>query len=383
MYLEIQTMDDKENSLAQKVIRDVVKSLVKQVIKSEKEIDKNRLKSSTKNGDIGQKVIDLTERIPPKTVNESKNLFQCALCYKTFRKKGGLKKHVENVHEQKKPTEQIEKTKHGRVKPFVKPQKSSQSKIASRYQCLICFKMFNKKETLKAHVETVHEVKKPFQCSLCPAKFGSEQWKTKHLASNHAITGFFKETQDKNQSENPEIKLIRATETRREYSLPFGWKKIGHRRSEIHSKERLERWDFYIFSPYGKMMRSAPEVKRYLCENPELECDLEVTNTSFPYDMNHLRPGWRASVKHEKTSHSEKKLSKKVTKTKHPKDIQNSSNQDISKMREKKKIALKNISCQLKEEEEKEQEEVELVSKELNHLAAILYVYAGGLNFMK
>ena len=26
---------------------------------------------------------------------------------------------------------------------------------------------------------------------------------------------------------------------------------------------------------------------------------------------------------------------------------------------------------------------LELVSKELNHLAAILYVYAGGLNFMK
>ena len=27
--------------------------------------------------------------------------------------------------------------------------------------------------------------------------------------------------------------------------------------------------------------------------------------------------------------------------------------------------------------------QVELVSKELNHLAAILHVYAGGLNFMK
>ena len=26
---------------------------------------------------------------------------------------------------------------------------------------------------------------------------------------------------------------------------------------------------------------------------------------------------------------------------------------------------------------------IELVSKELNHLAAILHVYAGGLNFMK
>ena len=29
------------------------------------------------------------------------------------------------------------------------------------------------------------------------------------------------------------------------------------------------------------------------------------------------------------------------------------------------------------------EEIVELVSKELNHLAAILHVYAGGLNFMK
>ena len=27
--------------------------------------------------------------------------------------------------------------------------------------------------------------------------------------------------------------------------------------------------------------------------------------------------------------------------------------------------------------------QLELVSKELNHLAAILHVYAGGLNFMK
>ena len=31
----------------------------------------------------------------------------------------------------------------------------------------------------------------------------------------------------------------------------------------------------------------------------------------------------------------------------------------------------------------KSDSKVELVSKELNHLAAILHVYAGGLNFMK
>ena len=31
----------------------------------------------------------------------------------------------------------------------------------------------------------------------------------------------------------------------------------------------------------------------------------------------------------------------------------------------------------------KKEDLLELVSKELNHLAAILHVYAGGLNFMK
>ena len=236
------------------------------------------------------------------------------------------------------------KTKHGRVKSIMKPQKSSQSKIRNRYQCSVCFNKFNKKETLKAHVETVHEVKKPFQCSFCPAKFGSEQWKTKHLASNHAITKVFKETQNKNQSESPEIKLIRATENRREYLLPYGWTKIGHKRSEI-SKEK-NRWDFYIFSPSGKHFRSTPEIKRYLEENPEVKCDLDVTNTFYPSEMKHSKSCEKGR--------SEKLLAKKVTKP--AKDISSLSNQEVPKMREKKKIALKNITCQLAEEE-KEQEE--------------------------
>ena len=184
------------------------------------------------------------------------------------------------------------KTKHGGEKSFMRPQKNSQSKTGNLFQCSVCYKKFDKKEKLKAHVKVVHVGKKIFQCSLCPAKFGSMEKKTNHLASNHAITGVFKETQNKNQSEYPEIKLIRATETRREYLLPYGWKKIGHKRSEIQPRER---WDFYIFSPYGKMLRSTPEVKRYLDENPELECDIEVTNTSYPLDMNHLRRSLKVS----------------------------------------------------------------------------------------
>ena len=182
----------------------------------------------------------------------------------------------------------------------MRPQKSSQSKTGNLFQCSVCYKKFNKKEKLKEHVENVHKGKKPFHCSLCPAKFGSKEKKTLHLASNHANTGFFKENKTQNQPENQTIQLIGAIDNRREYSLPYGWKKIGHRRSELSTI----RWDFYVFSPSGNHFRSTPEIKRYLEENPEVKCDLEVTNTFYPCDMKRFKP----SQRHGKISHSENKF---------------------------------------------------------------------------
>ena len=68
----------------------------------------------------------------------------------------------------------------------------------------------------------------------------------------------------------------------RTYSLPYGWKKIGYQRQEGESKNR---WDFYVISPCGRRFRSNPEIARYLNQNPEVECDLNVTNTSKPSDL--------------------------------------------------------------------------------------------------
>ena len=71
-------------------------------------------------------------------------------------------------------------------------------------------------------------------------------------------------------------------ENRLTYSLPHGWKKIGYQRQEGESKNR---WDFYIISPCGRRFRSNPEIANYLSLNPEVKCDLAVTNTNKPSNL--------------------------------------------------------------------------------------------------
>ena len=68
----------------------------------------------------------------------------------------------------------------------------------------------------------------------------------------------------------------------RTYSLPYGWKKIGYRRQGGEIKNR---WDFYVISPCGLRFRSNPEISRYLNQNPKVKCDLKLTNTSRPSDL--------------------------------------------------------------------------------------------------
>ena len=72
--------------------------------------------------------------------------------------------------------------------------------------------------------------------------------------------------------------MLEQSEDNLEYSLPYGWKKIGHRRTGDQ-----DRWDFYIITPDGKKLRSNPEIDRYLEKNPDVDCDREVTNTSRPW----------------------------------------------------------------------------------------------------
>ena len=62
--------------------------------------------------------------------------------------------------------------------------------------------------------------------------------------------------------------------------LPYGWKKVGYR---IISNPG--NWDFYIITPDGKKLRSFVKVKEYLEKNPNVLCDINVTNTNCPKNL--------------------------------------------------------------------------------------------------
>ena len=50
----------------------------------------------------------------------------------------------------------------------------------------------------------------------------------------------------------------------------------------ICSSSPRKEWDFYVFAPNGQRFRSTVEIQNYVENNPNVECDLEVTNTFRP-----------------------------------------------------------------------------------------------------
>ena len=80
------------------------------------------------------------------------------------------------------------------------------------------------------------------------------------------------------------VKLIKRSPNYVEFKLPHGWQKIGHKR------QNSDHWDFYLFSLDNKKFRSYPEVERYLKNNPNVKCDLSVTNTKWPSTLKNPNP---------------------------------------------------------------------------------------------
>ena len=88
---------------------------------------------------------------------------KCDKCSSVFKTKGNLKRHIESVHEGKKP-----------------------------FKCNICDSSFSRNTHLNAHIASVHEGKKPFKCNICDASFTQRKNLNGHIASVHEGKRSFK-----------------------------------------------------------------------------------------------------------------------------------------------------------------------------------------------
>jgi stress-induced morphogen len=207
-------------------------------------------------------------------VHEGKKLYECSSCHYLFGYELQLREHVLVVHEKKKsplPLSKLEKhvkMVHGEKKP---------------YECSFCSFKTGYKLGLINHVSMVHEEKKLYDCPLCDYMSYHELQLKKHVLDVHEakkspwslsksqILNEIQKTQKVQDQKNSED----MTSTL-EYPLPYGWKKVGQK------KANKKGWDFYVFNPEGRKFRSNIQIKKYLEKNPDVPCDLEVTNTCKP-----------------------------------------------------------------------------------------------------
>ena len=82
----------------------------------------------------------------------------CKTCYKSFSVMNSLRIHVSTVHEKKKP-----------------------------YTCQFCEKSFGRHSNLYKHVAAIHEGKKPFKCEMCDFSSFKRDTLINHAASIHGI----------------------------------------------------------------------------------------------------------------------------------------------------------------------------------------------------
>ena len=116
--------------------------------------------------------------------NTNENTF-CTKCKKTFTVARSLQRHIESVHEGKRPFKcdhcELIFSEKGNVKKHVSAVHEKQKP----FNCGSCDSKFATKTTLKLHTDVVHEGKKPYGCIECEAKFATRNKLEKHQSAVH------------------------------------------------------------------------------------------------------------------------------------------------------------------------------------------------------
>ena len=96
---------------------------------------------------------------------------KCDICDYFFITKQSLKGHIESVHEGKKPFNCKICDKDFTQKGALNIHVARIHEGKKPFECKICDTSFAIKNDLKVHVDMVHEEKKPFKCNICAAVF--------------------------------------------------------------------------------------------------------------------------------------------------------------------------------------------------------------------
>jgi hypothetical protein len=110
-----------------------------------------------------EKPISTLGLIENATLEQKNTKFICTFCNRAFLAKGSLKRHIKSVHEGKRPQ-----------------------------KCNKCELRFVKMTDLNRHLESVHEKKKPFQCEICDYSCSLKFNLKRHFQLVHEKTKLFK-----------------------------------------------------------------------------------------------------------------------------------------------------------------------------------------------
>ena len=160
--------------------------------------------------------------------------------------------------------------------------------------CIYCDKKFDSDKGVKIHQKECKKI----HTSKSADKLPSQHEILSNVNQNTPLD-YCSNKKDLKESKTNQSIEVNASEKSKdgyvEYSLPFGWKKVGHKRKSSISNPNGKLWDMYVFSPDGKRFRSTVKVMRYLELNPHISCDLDVTNCNRPKDSEVIQPKFENS----------------------------------------------------------------------------------------
>jgi len=154
--------------------------------------------------------VDIDNSIQIKTLIEPPGeSTKCSFCNVNFSSLSEVNRHIEFVHEGKKPYKCERKKlvvaakdckicgasfkKHYMLKAHVlSAHKGTDFYDGRDYKCLICDRASISEDGLKTHMKTVHGGKKPHKCLICPMSFSTKYRVEVHTKSIHETDNAFK-----------------------------------------------------------------------------------------------------------------------------------------------------------------------------------------------